>query len=640
MNKPILLVLLTLLIFPLYPPRSEASENPSTEYQTQLIDLADQLSLHQDRFWHLLVHYKRTIWGGYKSEEDGPAFFNAPDGKTDPRNEMIETLENFFKRPEVLMEGEEHPQCLFPARYKWLNSKLHFDSKKLHEQPCQRLEGWLTNLDPERITLVFASFYMNNPASMFGHTLLRIDKKGGPNQKLLSYGVNYAATIDTDSSIAYVFKGLFGLFQGQFSTFPYYIKVQEYSDLDSRDLWEYELNLNPDQVNYFLLHLWELGGNYFDYFYFQENCSYHILSLLEVANPELHLTDQFVFQVVPSETVKALTRYDGLISKRVYRPSLLSQMNQKLIQMTPVQRDLFKYLARNNSLPVTDAYTDLPNQDKAITLDAYLDFAQFTHIKHFEQTVTINPASRNILLERSKLGIRKDDTQSLLEFSTPPELGHGSARVGIGFGRYGHEPFEEISLRPVYHDLLAKETGYGKDSQILFFDFTIRHYPDLNTTKLDNLKLIDIISLTPFNPLFAKKSWALSIEVDTLKDLDCDFCNSFKTSFGIGLSFRPSYLSPFLLYSMANVEAEVSGHLESNYRLGGGGIAGGFIKITENWKAELRAEYLDFPLGHDSDYYKLNFNQRYSLSQNLDVRLELSNLANRKEWLASFNYYF
>ena len=26
-----------------------------------------------------------------------------------------------------------------------------------------------------------------------------------------------------------------------------------------------------DQVNDLLLHLWELGGNYFDYYYFQEN---------------------------------------------------------------------------------------------------------------------------------------------------------------------------------------------------------------------------------------------------------------------------------------------------------------------------------------------------------------------------------
>jgi hypothetical protein len=86
---------------------------------------------------------------------------------------------------------------------------------------------------------------MNNPASMFGHTFLRVDKnREGPEQTLLNYGVNYAANVDTKNvnALAYAFEGLFGFFRGTFTLFPYYAKVQEYSNWESRDLWEYELD--------------------------------------------------------------------------------------------------------------------------------------------------------------------------------------------------------------------------------------------------------------------------------------------------------------------------------------------------------------------------------------------------------------
>ena len=43
------------------------------------------------------------------------------------------------------------------------------------------------------------------------------------------------------------------------------------------------------------MHAWELGNASFDYFFFKENCSYHLLALLDYADPTLHLTDEFLF---------------------------------------------------------------------------------------------------------------------------------------------------------------------------------------------------------------------------------------------------------------------------------------------------------------------------------------------------------
>ena len=618
-----------------------AGDTEQDLYLNSLLQEASAQKLAEKRYWQLLLHYKETVLGGYESQEDGPDFFNSPTGKNDPQAELVATLKNFFIPLENLKPEQEHPQCTFPARYKWLKAQLAFDPARLPEQHCERMESWLNDLNPEKITLVFASYYMNNPSSMFGHTFLRIDKKReGPQQKLLDYGVNYAALPDTNNPLGYTVKGLFGGFKGIFTLFPYYVKVQEYNNLENRDLWEYELSFTDDQTNYFLLHLWELGGNYFDYYYFQENCSYHILSLLEIANPDLHLTDPFLFHVIPADTVKVVSSYDGLILKQVYRPSLLSQMNQKRFRMTGKQTWLFYRLIKDPSLIEKEDYLNLTVPEKAMILDTYLDYAQYRNMQQERTAAAIDPTTRRILLERSKLDYRPDDLPEAIRFSTPPELGHGSARLGLGVGRNGNERFEEVSLRPAYHDLLADDTGYGKDSQILFLDLTARRYNESEKTKIDSFKLIDIVSLTPYDPLFNKKSWKLSVGLDTIKDLDCSYCNSLKVSYGMGLSYKPGFFSPFLLYSLLDLDLELSRRLDRDYRLGGGGTIGALLDITDHWRIQASGDYLSFPLGNESHYYKASVNQRYSFTQNLDVRAGWNIMNSRQEWLAGLNYYF
>ncbi len=614
--------------------------SPPTNPLDLLTEQALKKNLHTSRVWHLLLHYKKKRWGGFEGREDGPDFYNSPIGKTNPQAELKATLSNFFKPLDQLKKGEEHPQCNFPARYKWLKRELSFDTNMLPEQKCPRLKKWLKKLNPKSITLVFSSFYMNNPASMFGHTLLRIDSQDNEHsQNLLNYGVNYAAEPDTNNPLLYVLKGVFGLFRGNFSTFPYHIKVQRYNNMESRDLWEYTLNLTKDQMDQFLRHLWELGGNYFDYYYFQENCSYQILSLLEVANPELHLTDQFWFHVIPSDTVKAVTHYNELITNKVYRPSILNKMTHKKNQMTNTQNDLLEELIRDPSSPNSEAFQKLNVSEKALIFDTFLDYAQYTNMQRKKTDDLDLIQNRAVLLERSKLGLVQQN-QSQTEFSTRPELGHGSDRIKIGVGAFDGESFEEIAYRPAYHDLLAKDIGFGRGSQILFLDVTARYYNNINEFKLETLKLIDIISLTPYDPLFKKKSWQFNIGIDTIKDFDCNFCNAFKTAYGFGLTYKPSYFSPFTLYSLLDIELELSSDLNQGYRAGGGGTIGLFHDFTDDWRIQALANYLEFPAGHDSNYHTLEINQRYALSQNLDLRLELNRIKNKETWLFSLNVYF
>ncbi|MGP0565758.1 MULTISPECIES: Lnb N-terminal periplasmic domain-containing protein [unclassified Nitrospina] len=610
-------------------------------YAWELIDRARSLNLSEERRWRLLGHYRTNWWGHLESEADAPEFFLSPEGKTDPQKELDATLIAFFQKQADVPEGVMHPQCRFPARYKWLNERLNFDPARLSDQPCSRLERWIGRLDPEKITLVFASYYMNNPSSMFGHTLLRIDSHSrGRYKKLLNYGVNYAANPDTDNPVLYAIKGVGGFFSGTFTVFPYSIKVQEYNNWESRDLWEYELNLTAEQMDYLLRHLWELGNIEFDYYYFQENCSYHMLTVLETANPEWRLTDGFVFSVIPGDTIKALVEQPGLVNSVFYRPAILSKMNHKIEQMESGERRVLYALADDKSALKEKPYGALTVPQKALVLDAYLDYLEYLYV----QDRAVNPMApiripQEILLERARLNHQRGDSQ-VTRFSSPPEEGHGTDRFRLATGLNDSELFQEVGYRPALHDLLADETGYDRHSQILMMDGLYRYYHESQRWRVERFQLLDIITLTPFEPIFKRPSWRVNLGFERVRDFDCEYCLAFGGTTGVGLTYEPGHDSPFLLFAMLEADAETSGSFDDNFRLGGGGTGGAFYTLNRDWRVFVGGEYKRFPMGHDSEVIEWTAQGRYRASQNVDVRLEYRRTGHTDEGVLSLNLYF
>ena len=637
--QPVCLVAGLLFWFFFFPLTAHSKPDAAPDYLAELQQQARQKRLAHERVWHLLLKYDRRPFIGVISEADGMEFFNSPQGKTDPEAELVATLASFFVPLAEIPEGKEHPQCNFPARFKWLSQQLVFDSR-LKIQTCDRLDRWMKNLDPVGATLVFASYFMNNPASMFGHTLLRIDsRKTGSGNNLMNYGANYAANPDTDNPFLYAVKGLFGSFEGRFAIFPYYTKVQEYNNWESRDLWEYELKFTEDQLNTMLLHLWELGGTYFDYYYFQENCSYHVLSLLEVANPSLRLKDSFFFSVIPTDTVKIVMAQEGLVKEIVYRPAVLNQMNNKRLKMADDEKHILQRLIKGELSPQDTTFKSLSTRSQALILNAYMDYLQYRSMQEKSDKEIKIP--RSVLLARSRLPATDDGLRDVItHFSTRPDQGHGTDRFRLAVGHNAHEPFLELAYRPAYHDLMARAVGYDKNSEIIFMDFKLRYYSESERLRLDQAKFLSITSLNPYDPLFAKLSWRLDVGIDTLRDRNCGYCNSLKGSYGRGLSYRPDFFSPLLLFSFIDLKTEVSDHLKQNYRLGGDAEVGMYYDINEDFRIKFAGSYQIFVLGESKRFFTSQFITRYALSRDLDVRLELNRYDHNNEGVFSVNYFF
>ena len=153
----------------------------------------------------------------------------------------------------------------------------------------------LPSLRAQSITLIFPSAFLNNPASMFGHAFLRIDQKGQTEQTRILGAYDQLCGVRTllTPESPYPIRGIFGGYSGYFSTYPYYLKVQEYRDFENRD----DLGISPSILTEYqvtrllLMHSWEMGMPPSTTSSVKENCSYHTLGASRVMPiPPLHLT--------------------------------------------------------------------------------------------------------------------------------------------------------------------------------------------------------------------------------------------------------------------------------------------------------------------------------------------------------------
>ncbi|MBP2676852.1 MAG: hypothetical protein H6Q84_3692, partial [Deltaproteobacteria bacterium] len=351
--------------------RVPPSHAAADAYLAELKGRANSLALHEDPYWRILLHVRPGI-AGTRSLVDDPRFFLSPSGKTDPAAELSAMLDGLFDNT-----SSPVPLCRFPARYAWLAGKLEIDPTRIPALPvCAEVDNIVQAIDGQSAALVFAAGYVNSPASMFGHTFLRIDSR--LKSPLLSFAVNYAArTKPTDGGFSFMIKGLFGGYQGYYSILPYYDKVREYSNIDQRDLWEYSLDLTPGEVHRLILHLVEMEGIATDYFFFDENCSYELLFLIDAARPESRLTETMDrYWVIPMDTVRAVIGA-GLTDNLVWRPSRARQIGYAR-SLLPDREAVLAGEIVDGTTPAGAVLSEpVPDATKAQTLDLAALLAQY-----------------------------------------------------------------------------------------------------------------------------------------------------------------------------------------------------------------------------------------------------------------------
>ncbi len=534
-----------------------------------------------------------------ESEIDDPRFFLSKNGKYDPKAELNATINALFNETRF---DDNSTACLFPARKWWLEKELQI--KNFPKVTCNEFDKTVERLSPKSATIVFPAAHINSPASMFGHTFLRINSHY--KSKLLAYAVNYAAEADEnrENAITFAVKGLFGGYYGKYSLLPYYEKLKEYRDREKRDIWEYDLNLSEDEVMKMVRHIWELNGIRSKYYFFTENCSYNMLWLIETARPSVHLKEHFTYHVIPLETIHA-AKEEGLISDENYRPSkhTILLRYEELIDKKYIHYVQILQNRPQKSEEIVSS-TEIPTQQKRYILEAAIELLEYNYAKsEMEKSEYLDIFYK---LSKSRAALKRGDIVKI-EDPQNPILSHRAAAFRVGTLHRSGKSYALFGFRPAYHTLEDGSFGFLRGTQIEFLNGNF--FFDLNSFKVEELTILSITSISQRSDLIKPFSWR------TKFGWDRNYLNDeavFSAKVGAGLSWGNKY---GYLYTMIDpILYATESNLAIDFSLGI--VLDGFEKSST--VLEVSQKYYD----SSTSQKILSFSYGYMLKQNAQLKLK------------------
>lgn len=460
---------------------------------------AEKNVLWDDPEWWTLGHYHRTMWGRVESRVDDDAFFIHPKGKTHRKAELYATLQAFLHPESEAVERSV--SCRFPARRKWLLRKLNLPDDVFPAGDCETYLQAVDDLEIESATLIYPAAYLNSPASMFGHLLLVLDRKG--KDRLLSRAVNYAAIVGDSFGPLFAVKGIFGLYDGVYTILPYYDKVEEYSSVNRRDIWEYPLELSGEELDMLMRHVWELQELKSRYFFFKENCAFNLVYPIQVARPSLEMVRRFRVSAVPVSLLQQLVR-TGITRPPIFRPSKATVMAQQWQALDTSEISRAKKLVEG---------AELQDSDSPEVITFATEWIQFLYTEKEMTPAEYRERIFPLLRARSKLG--KMEAKPI-DPPVSPDQGHAPRRLTAyaGVNSTKGEGIAGLKVRAAYHDWLDDPAGYPPGSSIRMFEMDIQGSLEDKSVFLNELTLVNIRSQTPPSPWVNPLSWAVDFSVE------------------------------------------------------------------------------------------------------------------------------
>ncbi len=424
--------------------------------QASAMDLA---RLAREPVWLGLLHFDTESQRG---EVTDPRFYLAPNGRQNPLAELQATI-TALSLP-AQSDDETHARCRFPARAMWLDREL---SRPLPAVSCPRLEAWVNLAELQSISLMLVSGYFGNPASSFGHSLLRMNTRSASSTRgLLDISVNFGAAVpENEPTVVYVLRGLFGGYVSGFSDRYYYTHDQVYTRTESRDVWEYELVLSPWQQQMLVLHLRELLGMEFQYYFLSKNCSYRQAELLALVLGEDFVTDVSLWYA-PVELFQRLHDLDrsapGHLVKAVrYWPSAQRSLHERFDALPPdMQSRLNQQLRAERFDP--NPWAEASAEQQVLALDFLLEYVDYRMAALEGEALEPWQQRKNAVL-RQRLAWPPGTAADPPRQARPsPAAGMRTSRIYADFGRSDRgEGVAAIGYTAFHQDLLAQSDLSG-----------------------------------------------------------------------------------------------------------------------------------------------------------------------------------
>lgn len=535
----------------------------------------------QSKRWNRLLYYGKSG----VSEIDSPDFFLTANGKSDSLHELTETLlQMFHQDPQTI--NDEHAICKFPARFYFLDKE--FEANEFHKiKHCPKFLDFVNRSSGQSISLVFSAYSLNSPSSAFGHTFLKINKHEKQGFDLLNYGINYAATTTGAHPIFYAAQGLLGSYKGEFTAIPFYYKLREYNDFESRDLWEYELNLGYEDVQAMTMHFWELGRGWSWYYFLGKNCSYWAIKALQAVVIDLDFEQELRRALVlPVETIKALYDNKDLVKQVYYRPSLHKQLKKSLKDLSKKEQRTVKAISEQAFLQQIQDQKQLQNLSLK-TLDSALLFYDYKYAKNYLHEEKQTLANKQpLLIARSKMSNTDMPKPESIKPSSP-EMIHPPQRVSLGYQTSKAFDSLKFGYKMGFHELIDSNHGMEAPLAMNYLDVNLHFYKtevaDDWKFDLDRIDLLRIETLATTSYIERKLSWRLklSISEDLWVRSPTQKVGHFQYDSGLTFAFDENQTALFYILLSNNIES--SARFKNKFRLSMAPLLGFKVHWNPNW---------------------------------------------------------
>ncbi|ANF81446.1 hypothetical protein A3K93_04060 [Acinetobacter sp. NCu2D-2] len=576
-------------------------------------DKAVQLQLANDPTWQRLLYANSNK----NSEVDYAGFFYAEQGKHDLTQELKQNITALFEQH----EDNKSIQCKFPARSEFLIQKLNITQSDLPEVSCTEFDEWIGQIKPYKATLIYATDFMGNPSSMFGHTLLRLDPKNLKELNLVSYAVNYAATVSDEQSWSYAWKGLTGQYPGEYSLMPYYRKVKEYGDFESRDLWEYELTLTEQETRFLVKHIWELKHVQFPYYFINDNCAYRLLGLIDLVRPQANLQRRFKASAIPIETIKAI-RDEHLIETAEYRPALETQLNAQAKQHGYALAKHAHVLTQQERSEFANFLQKFNVQQQARILEMAYDDLYLQLLSRKVEAKVAEPKLRQLLILRSQIDLDKQRATVSLPKVDPVDS-HHARHISLGVGKVQGEDVITLGHRQAYHDLIDPQGGYRIGTQLKLLDGQLQYRDD--QLKLESFNVLSVNSYNPITPFKTPLSWGFNLGWKQEAQHQGHFSETeqhgvFNLNTQFGFSAVNTELE-HLCYAQIQNHLQAGKNLDKGWRVGLGPTLG----CQNIWTDRINSlVQIELPYWSDRHVWQMNIGSAVQYSLNAQNSLQLS----------------
>ena len=416
---------------------------------------------------------------------------------------MQKSIEKFLLPITQYKDTNKHPICLFPGRYLYLK-RIGKINQSFNLNNCSDFQTFKSKLELKSVSIIFSSYFINKPASAFGHTLLKLNKEDPLTSDLKSYGVDFSAQVTTKNPFMYGVMGIFGGFYGRFSLMPYFLKLREYNDFESRDLWEFELNLNKSDIELLIAHLWDMNLALFDYFYFTENCSYHVTRFIDAIKPEWNLLRDLYKITIPIDTLIPLIKNQGITKGIYFRPSQQKKSQKRLDSLNEKQKELVKSSLENLKLKELNEVED---KAKVQVLDAIIDFVDYKYPveMHLSKSNDVQDFKREALIARSQLNSTASTNLNKIK-EDQFNYAHKARKIGIG-KRNASSSGIELRHRFALHDILEPQGNIYSLFSLEMGKTLLFYNEDTKRLNLEEFEIAHVEALRPINYLEQKISW-------------------------------------------------------------------------------------------------------------------------------------